>query len=112
MSLITYDDAQDIRDGIAAAHFSDFLDSRGYELLRTVMKIRSDFDKEQEVRLVYIRSPRDGYDTPLKHPISGDQNQFCAHQFDWTDIIDDFEFDPNNQGSPDEIEDAIARSKT
>ena len=96
IGLIAYDDAQDIRDRIGAAHFSEFLDSRGYELLRTVMKIRSDFEKEEEVRLVYIRSPWDGYETPLKHPISGDQNQFCAHQFDWADIIDHFEFDPNN----------------
>lgn len=107
MGLITYDDAQDIRDQITGAHFSEFLDSRGYELLRTVMKIRSDFQKEQEVRVVYIRSPREGYEAPQKHPVSGDQNQFCAHQFDWTNIIDDFEFDPKNQGVPDKIEAAI-----
>ncbi|MES2440919.1 MAG: hypothetical protein V4584_17775 [Verrucomicrobiota bacterium] len=112
IGLITYDDAQDILGRIKGTHFSEFLDSRGYELLRTVMKIRSDFQKEQEVRLVYIRSPREGYETPNRHPVSGDQNQFCAHQFDWTDIIDDFEFDPKNQGATDEIEAAIGAVKT
>jgi len=71
------------------------------------MKIRSDFKKEQEVRCVYIRSPRDGYDTPNKHAVFGDQHQFCAHHFDWTDVIEDFEFDPNNLGLSDEIVDAI-----
>jgi hypothetical protein len=107
MGIISYDDAQAIRDQITNAAISDFLDSRGYELLRTVMKIRSDFQKEQEVRLVYIRSPRDGYTNPNKNPISGDQNQFCACQFDWTDVIEGFEFDPKNQGSSDELTEAI-----
>ena len=107
MGIISYDDAQAIRDQISNAAFSDFLDSRGYELLRTVMKIRSDFQKEQEVRLVYIRSPRDGYETPNKHLVSGEQKQFCAHQFDWADVIEDYEFDPQNNGSSDELKEAI-----
>jgi hypothetical protein len=103
MGIISYDDAQRIRELISNGQISDFLDSRGYELLRTVMKIRSDFHKEKEVRVVYIRSPRDGYTTPNKHPISGDKNQFCAHRFDWKDIVEDFEFGPDNQGSADEL---------
>ncbi len=112
MGIISYSNAQDIRDKISSVHFSEFLDSRGYELLRTVMKIRSNFKKEQEVRLVYIRSAKEGYQPPEKHPVSGDHNQFCAHQFDWTDIIDDFEFDPNNKGAPDKIKNAIRDATT
>lgn len=107
MGIISYENAQEIRDQLSGANCSDFLDSQGYELLRTVMKIRSDFNKEQEVRLVYIRSPRGDYDTPLKHSVSGDQSQFCAHQFDWTDVIEDFHLDPINQASSDEIKNAI-----
>lgn len=112
MGIISYDDAQEIRDQITNARISDFLDSRGYKLLKTVMKIRSDYRKEQEVRLVYIRSPRNGYETPHKHPISGDQNQFCAHQFDWRNMIESFEYDPQNTSSSDDLTEAIKAANT
>lgn len=107
IGIIAYDDAQAIRDQLDAASYCDFLDSRGYGLLKTVMKIRSDFQKEKEVRLVYIRSPRDGYNTPLKHAVFGDQKQFCSHQYDWTGVIEGFELGPKNRGAPEEIQIAI-----
>lgn len=95
--LIEYEDAPAIRSRIAGSGFEDFLDSQGYGLLKTVLKIRADFRQEREVRFVYIRSPREGYSHPLRNPVLGSQLQFCAHPFDWQGAIDDFEFAPTNK---------------
>ncbi|MFV1847588.1 hypothetical protein ACNJRW_15485 [Stenotrophomonas maltophilia] len=97
--LIDYSDAGSIRAGLSRGNFEDFLDSRGYALLKTVLKIRFDFQKEEEVRFVYIRSPRHGYDYPLRQQVSGQQSELCAHTFDWHNSIEGFEFCPNNRAS-------------
>lgn len=94
--LIEYEDARSIQDRIKQLTFSDFLDSQGYGLLKTVTKIRADYSKEREVRFVYIRSPRPNYDVPLKNDVFGDQSQFCSHAFDWSNIIDAYELAPGN----------------
>jgi hypothetical protein len=107
MGKITYQDAQEIRDAVAKSDFHDFLDSQGYGLLKTVLKIRSDYKKEEEVRLVYCRSPRKGYAYPGRHRVSGDQNQFCSHLFDWRRLIKDYELNPGNRNPGDEIARAI-----
>lgn len=97
VGLIEYEDAQLIQDNVKQSNFSEFLDSQGYGLLKTVMKIRANYAKEREVRFVYIRSPRPSYDVPLKHKVFGNQAQYCSHAFDWRNIIDAYEFDPNNR---------------
>ena len=96
VGLIEYHDADAIRHSFVDRHFEDFLDSQGYALLKTVLKIRADFDQESEVRFVYIRSPRGGNEYPLRHRVFGSQSQFCAHAFNWQGVIQDFEFSPGN----------------
>ncbi len=105
---IAYQDAQKIRDEIAKADFHYFLDSQGYGLVKTVLKIRSDYRKEEEVRLVYIRSPGASNPYPNRHGVSGTQHQFCSHTFDWRKLIEDFELDRSNKNPCDEIVRAIA----
>ena len=110
MGKISYEDAQKIRDSLKHSDICDFLDSAGYGLLRTVLKIRSDFRKEEEVRLVYIRSPRAGYTNPNKHLLSGSQSQFCAHHFDWRNLIEEYELSPSNPDPGTAIKQAIAHA--
>ncbi|HJO94408.1 MAG TPA: hypothetical protein QF753_13490 [Victivallales bacterium] len=107
MGLIKYEDTNQIYDKISNAPYYKFLDSRGYGLLNSVLKIRADFQKEEEVRLLYIRSPRKNYTEPQKHRVLGKQNQFCSHLFEWRNVIEYFELDPNNKGSGDSIITAI-----
>lgn len=95
--LIDYHDAEVIKNGLESKNYEDFLDSRGYALLKTVLKIRSDYQKESEVRFIYIRSPRAGNEYPLRQQVFGPQSQFCAHIFDWHNAISDFEFHPRNR---------------
>lgn len=111
MGLIAYEDSQTIRDQFAKSNFANFLDSCGYNLLKTVLMIRSDFEKEREVRLVYIRSPREGYSSPNIHLVSGELKQFCSHAFNWSGIIDDYEFDPSNRYTHGVLKDAIDAMK-
>lgn len=92
LGKITYEDPKIIRENINSTHYADHLDSQGFGLLRAMLMLRADFHKEDEVRLVYIRSPREGYDTPNQHPVSGKNDELCAHAFDWKGIIDDYEF--------------------
>lgn len=96
VGLIEYEGDHDIKSRIASSGFEEFLDSQGYGLLKTVLRIRADFRQEREVRFVYIRSPREGHAYPLRNQVFGDQLQFCAHSFDWQGAIDDFEFAPTN----------------
>ena len=95
--LIEYQDADAIRHSLVDRNFEEFLDSQGYGLLKTVLKIRADYRRESEVRFVYIRSPRGGHEYPLRQQVSGPQSQFCAHAFDWEGAIEDFEFCPGNR---------------
>ena len=94
--LVEYHDANAIRQSLVNRNFEDFLDSQSYTLLKTVLKIRADFDRESEVRFVYIRSPRGGNEYPLRHRVFGSQSQFCAHAFNWRGVIQEFEFSPDN----------------
>ena len=87
--------------------FEKHLDSTGFGLLRTVMVIRSDFDSEDEVRLLYIRSPQNDNLFPNINTIYGDFNQYCSHVFDWRNVIDDYAFNPNNSSLNQEIIDLI-----
>ena len=95
--LIDYHDAEAIRNGLDGGNYENFLDSRGYALLKTVLKIRSDHRKEREVRFIYIRSPRPNNDYPRSNTVFGPQSEFCAHTFDWRDAINGFEFCPSNK---------------
>ena len=97
VGLVEYEDAKLIQDKLKQSHYGDFLDSQGYGLLKTVLKVRGGFSKEREVRFVYIRSPRPNNDVPFKHDVFGSQSQFCSHAFDWSGIIDAYALDPDNR---------------
>jgi hypothetical protein len=96
MAIVSYLPSYSINDSMNNSHFESFLDSQGLGLLRTVTTIRSDFSSEDEVRLVYVRSPRDDYSHPLRHKVLGTEQELCAHLFDWNGIIRDHSLCPTN----------------
>ncbi len=96
MAIVSYLPSHSITDRMNNSHFESFLDSQGLGLLRTVTTIRSNFSSEDEVRLVYVRSPRDDYSHPLRHKVLGSERELCAHLFDWSGIILDHTLCPAN----------------
>jgi hypothetical protein len=96
MAIISYLSLESISNYINNTLFKSFLDSQGLGLLRTVTTIRNDFIDEDEVRLVYVRSPRDNYSHPLRHRVFGKNQELCAHLFDWREIITDYTLCPTN----------------
>lgn len=76
-------------------------------MLRTVMTIRSDFHKEEEVRLLYIRSPQNDNVFPNINKVFGVERQYCSHIYDWRNIIEDYTMNPNNKSAGQEIIDII-----
>lgn len=107
IGLVTYEQPSSIAAEVRSADFSDYLDSQGYGLLRTILRIRTDFRKEREVRVVYIRSPRGENQYPLRHDVFGPQKEFCAHKFDWRGLIEAFEFNPDNQSKDEQLATAL-----
>lgn len=107
--LVEYDDSDAIKQEMLRSRYENFLDSQGYGLLKTVLKIRADFRREREVRFVYIRSPRHDHDYPLRNHVFGDQSQFCAHAFEWHGAIDSFAFSPINHSEHPDVRGQLER---
>ncbi len=96
MGKITYEDVNKIKEELNGRHFESYLDPNGNNLIETIMRLNADFVEEDEIRLLYDRSPDAGNDFPLTNLLFGEEREFCSHKFDWLHVIEDYTFNPNN----------------
>jgi hypothetical protein len=107
---ITYLNPDEIKKRIALETLSEILENQGARLLESVMTIRSGFAGETEARLLFIRHPEFGAKLNTWAPLRTAGDDYCAHKFNWVNLIEDFRF-PEWQSPCDELLEAIAHSR-
>ncbi len=92
---VTYKDKTHIENGLRDLPMEYYIDDQLLSILCTIGELNSDFQSEEEIRLVYIRRPQEDNPFPNRNILKGKKNEFCAHLFNWDGIIESFEFEKN-----------------
>jgi len=96
MGLIEYKNQDDITGRFHTGDFESFLDSNGTTLIESIMTLQNCWNKESEIRFLYIHNPQADNVFPTTHSIHGNIKQYCSHVFDWQNVIEEYELCSNN----------------
>jgi hypothetical protein len=85
---VEYYDEIDIDVWLANSHYSDFLDTIGHNTAMSLMVLRSDFEEEKEIRILYDYRPQDSAFMKNEVKITGTEPyRICKHPFNWNSIV-------------------------